>query len=399
MIYISKGALNNIEKDTAMTKILLLATFIFISACQDSQPSDVEDIAVNLTSIKAFYYAENDTVVRLGCDNNVILINRANCTTRVDRLYRWGLEDLLRKEYGINTENIEEKITQTLLKLQHTESQIDLLLSVEPDLKQDFVPEMNRLRGLLLTNAGTLDAFVDQMARIRSDLVNAEDPDQRLLLIEIQTKVTALQQERNQLQKELAEVRAKHFDANSSVLSTTTMQRLFNQRKAIVVSYESAVSELAEDMRRTQGYYEILKFLDDSSSWEFTAYDTDYTARAALAVEAVFRNYFKAISDHIYPVWSAETKRFVITIPAVNDRLSSLTVRFETGSSCQGVKIYGQGFSFELMGKKDINRSNFDPVAAPIFEKPIDGKWFVEPICTGTYNANYDRLYLYRVRN
>lgn len=63
------------------------------------------------------------------------------------------------------------------------------------------------------------------------------------------------------------------------------------------------------------------------------------------------------------------------------------------------MKIYGQGFSFELMGNKNLDRSTYDSVAAPIFEKPIDGKWFVEPICSGAFDVNNDHLYLYRVRN
>ncbi len=382
----------------AMNKVLVLASLVLLGACQESHSSQVEELALNYNSVKAYYYSENGTVVRLGCRQDVIILSRANCTMKIDKLYRWGLEDLLREEYGIKTELIEEKITQTLLKLQHTESQIDVLLSVEPGLKQDYMPEMNRVRALLLTNARDLDALVDQLARIRSDLANAEDSDLRLLLLEIEKKLTVLQQERTQLQKLLADVRDKHFDANSSVLSTTTMQRLFNQRKDIVVSYQNAVKELEEDMRKTQGYYEILKFLDDSSSWDFTNYDMDYTADAARAVEAVYRNHFNGVSNHIYPIWSPESKRFAVTILAVNDLLSSLTVRFRSDSGCQGVKIYGQGFSFELLGSVNMSRTNYDAIAAPLFEQAIDGKWFVEPICSGTYDLNYDQLYITRVK-
>ncbi len=382
-----------------MSKQCLIAAFLLVCGCSETPVSQVNDLAANYNSIKAYYYAEDGKVVRLGCDPTVVIINRANCNKRTDKLHRWGLEDLLRENFGIKTVDLETKITQIIIKLQNTDNQIDMLLDVEPGLQQDFVPEMDRIRDLIVVNATSISEYRDQIARILTALASVEDPDSRLLLIDLEAKLRVLQLERETLQKALADVRAKHFDANSSIINSTTIQRLFNQRKATVVQYHSAVSELEEDMRRTKGCYEILKFLDDSSTWEFTSYDTDYTARAASAIESVYRGYFHAISDHIQPVWNAEAQRFVITISGVNDRLSSITVRFQTGSGCQGMKIYGQGFSFELMGNKNLDRSTYDSVAAPIFEKPIDGKWFVEPICSGAFDVNNDHLYLYRVRN
>ena len=382
-----------------MLKRLFLAALLLLPSCQEEQLSDTRDLALNYNSTKAYYYAEDGIVVRLGCDSEVVNITRANCTKRTDKLHRWGLEDLLRRGFDIKTEIIENKITQILIKIDSIDKQIDMLLSVEPDLKPDFVPEMNRLRDLILVNATSLSAYTDQIVRIRSALANVEDPDERLLLIDLESKLKVLQKERDDLQKSLATVRAKHFEANSSILNTTTVQRLFNQRRAIVITYESAERELQEDMRRTQGYYEVLKFLDDSSSWDFTSNDTDYTARAANAVEAVYRNYFHPISDHINPVWDAEAKRFVITISGVNDRLSAFSQRFPSTSGCQGMRFYGQGFSFEILGTKNFDKVTYEPAAAPIFEKPIDGKWFVEPICTGAYDLQKDSFYLYRVRN
>ena len=382
-----------------MSKRLLIAALFLLSSCQEGPASELKDLANNYSSIKAYYYVEDGVVVRLGCASDVINITRANCTKKVDKLHRWGLEDLLRTTYDIKTEIIEEKINQILVKYDSLEKQIDLLLSVEPDLKPDFVPEMKRLRELIVENATKLNAYNEQIVRIRSALINNEDPDQRHLLIDLESKLKALQLERDDLQKSLSEVRKKHFDANSSILNSTTMQRLFNQRKAIVITYDSAVRELEEDMRRTQGYYEILKFLDDSSAWEFTAYDTDYTARASSAIEQVYRNYFNAISDYINPVWDADAKRFVVTISGFNDRLSSFTQRFRNTSTCQGMRYYGKDFSFEVMGSKEMTNTAYEPVAAAIFERPIDGKWFVEPICSGEFNKDTDNLYLIRVRN
>jgi hypothetical protein len=382
-----------------MPKSLLVIFFLLLVGCHEEQVSESKDIANNYGSTKAYYYAEDGKVVRLGCASEVINITRANCTKRVDRLHRWGLEDLLRSTFGIQTDKIEEKIAEILVKYSDVDAKIDTLLSVEPDLKPDFGHEMQRLRDLIFDNAAEISALSDQIARIRSALAVDEDPGYRLLLVDLETRLTSLQQERVQLRKSLEEIRRKHFEFNASILNSTTLQRLFNQRRAIVISYESAVRELEEDMRRTMGYNEILKFLDDSSAWEFTSYDTDYTARAAAAIEQVFRNYFQAISDHISPVWDAEANRYVVTVSGVNERLSSFTQRFRSGSTCQGMRFYGKDFSFEVMGSREMTRATYEPDAKPIFEKPIDGKWFVEPICTGSFNKDTDNFYLYRVRS
>lgn len=381
-----------------INKIMILLVFLLQTACQEPLQSDLLEIA-HVGRDKSLFYLDGDTVVRSGCDPNVIVINHANCTRETQKLYLWGVNDSLRLEFGDELEAYNFKIIQNQIKIINIDTQLDQLMSTIPDRHLDLLPEILRLQEQLADIETLISGVSDQIARIRQYLSQFEDEDQRALLQQHETKIANLRNDRGRLQGDLFSLRSRHYDLNSSILNQATYQRLLNQRKSTVLAFDTAVSGLANQMLQLVALDESIKFLKDGAIWEFTNQDNDGTAQVVHALSKIFYNYFNAISDHVDPKWDAENRRFVMVVPGVGDMLSTITMRFGRNSKCTGYHIYGKNFDLRLFGTADLHFTDYPAEAAPLFEKSIDGKWFLEPICTGPLDHEQDKLYIYRKRN
>lgn len=393
---------------TSQFKILLMAVLLHtLPACGFNPGNDYDaarsaplEIALNTFDGRGLYVLENDLVVHYECEASVVVINRANCDKSVQKLYFWGVQDHLRKDFGAEIDYYENSVHQYVVKINLIDSQIDQMLAVEPDRHPDLLPQISALREAISDDHIKISEIEDQIARIKRELDRRDDHDLRLLLEKHEGDADQLRRVRNLKQDKLKDLRQQYYDAHSAIISAQSYQRLLNQRREAVGEHTNSLRLLTRQMEEQTAFHGFMKFLRDGASWEFSSRDSsdDLTSMVAQGMGRQFQRYFAPNGNISVPVkWNKLLGQYQVTIPAPGVKLREIYIWSRTATDCKTFRIKSDLFDVTLPLYRRADRQSYTAEEAPLFEQTIAGHWTITPTCSGEHNPDDYQLEINRI--
>lgn len=365
---------------------LLLGALFQVTGCGMESGSVTSDIGADF-DYKNVYYIDGGNLVRGYCPNDIVVINRVNCG-QPQQILAWVFYEYSETRYLTYIEQAESKVNQLVLQISELDVKILMMLQGAAGYDQSLLPQIRQKEAALTAAEMRLAGVRDQILRIEAQLAQSEDPDLRQLLHDQQRQLESTLIERAKVRADLFDLRKRHLDANNGIISVDTYRRLISQRENAVGQHGFAESSLAFEVSRFGGYLSAIKFLKDSSVWDFSVRDPwgDMVSRAVGEFAEIW---LKLHAGQIFSEWDGVSIRYLVARPQAKMWDFEYT-NLNTAGNCTGLKIEHKNFTLihndnHLYVDRDDNVRY--PHLAKLFSSNVSGKMKITPICSGPIRA------------